>query len=161
MDMLVKLYALESPNTGLSKMTQQGIDIRRGMAHESVVVGESVRRNFVKEGRAWYGEVTTAFARTPCSCFIATKDAVVLGFACYDVTAKGFFGPTGVAPEVRQQGIGTALLLASLHAMREEGYGYAIIGGVGNEVSAYYRHLVGAVEIPGSTPGIYPATALI
>ncbi|WP_230977608.1 hypothetical protein [Treponema vincentii] len=32
------------------------------------------------------------------------------------------------------KGIGKALLLASLHALRNEGYAYAIIGGVGPEV---------------------------
>ena len=53
----------------------------------------------------------------------------MLGFACYDTTHKNFFGPTGVDAAKRGQGIGTALLLATLHAMREAGYMYAIIGG--------------------------------
>jgi hypothetical protein len=46
-----------------------------------------------------------------------------------------------------------ALLLAALHAQRSRGYAYAIIGGVGP--AAFYAKVVGAIDIPGSTPGIY------
>jgi predicted N-acetyltransferase YhbS len=49
--------------------------------------------------------------------------------------------------------VGRALLLACLHAMRERGYAYAVIGGVGP--AEYYRRAVGATAIEGSTPGIY------
>jgi predicted N-acetyltransferase YhbS len=59
----------------------------------------------------------------------------------------------GVAVEARGRGIGGALLLACLHAMAAAGYAYAIIGGVGN--ADIYRKVAGAVEIAGSTPGIY------
>jgi len=48
---------------------------------------------------------------------------------------------------------GTALLLATLHAMAAEGYAYAIIGGFGP--AEFYSKAVGAVPIAGSTPGIY------
>jgi hypothetical protein len=37
--------------------------------------------------------------------------------------------------------------------MRAEGYGYAIIGGVG--AADFFARAVGAVAIPDSTPGIY------
>ena len=50
-------------------------------------------------------------------------------------------------------GIGEALLRVSLTAMRDAGYGYAIIGGVGP--AEFYRRTVGAIEIPDSNPGIY------
>jgi len=45
------------------------------------------------------------------------------------------------------------LLLRSLRAMRDEGYVYAIIGGVGP--AEFYEKCVGATLIEGSTPGIY------
>ena len=54
---------------------------------------------------------------------------------------------------LRGRGIGKGLLLASLEAMRQEGYGYAVIGGVGPK--DFYAKVAGAVEIPDSTPGIY------
>jgi len=87
------------------------------------------------------------------SCFIAVQDGKIIGFACYDVTAKGFFGPTGVTAEARGQGVGRALLLATLHGLAEMGYAYAIIGGAGPV--DFYRKAVGAIEIEGSEPGIY------
>ena len=49
--------------------------------------------------------------------------------------------------------IGAALLLACLSAMREEGYGYAVIGSVGP--ADFYKKICGAVEIEGSSPGVY------
>ena len=50
-------------------------------------------------------------------------------------------------------GIGRALLLRSLAAMRAEGYAYAVIGGVGPQ--EFYKKCVGAMLIPDSAPGIY------
>ena len=77
----------------------------------------------------------------------------MLGFACYDATVKGFFGPTGVAKEERGQGIGKALLLACLNAMKEEGYGYGIIGGAGPV--HFYEKCCGAQVIENEQPNIY------
>ena len=77
----------------------------------------------------------------------------ILGFACHDATCRNFFGPTGVEAAARNKGIGAALLLACLEDMRQAGYGYAIIGGVGP--AEFYTKTVGAVAIEGSEPGIY------
>jgi predicted N-acetyltransferase YhbS len=59
----------------------------------------------------------------------------------------------GVAGQTQGRGIGTALLLSCLHTMATLGYAYAIIGGVGP--TEFYRKVVGAIEIAGSSPGIY------
>ena len=59
---------------------------------------------------------------------------------------------TGVELEVRKNGIGTGLLFACLEDM-QQGYGYAIVGGVGP--TAFYSKAVGAVPIEGSEPGVY------
>jgi predicted N-acetyltransferase YhbS len=66
---------------------------------------------------------------------------------------RGFFGPTGVAESARGLGIGKALLMLSLEALRESGHAYAIIGGVGPR--EFYAKACGAIEIPGSDPGVY------
>ena len=50
--------------------------------------------------------------------------------------------------EYQGRGIGKALLLRSLHAMRDEGYQYAIIGGIGP--AEFYEKCVGAVLIESS-----------
>ena len=84
---------------------------------------------------------------------MATIDRELAGFAAYECTRRGFFGPTGVTPEARGKGIGKALLLASLYALRELGYVYGIIGAAGPV--EFYQKTVGAIVIPGSEPGIY------
>ena len=91
--------------------------------------------------------------RHPVACFIATNDIDVLGFATYDTTSRGFFGPTGVMEEARHKGIGRALLVAALRDMESQGYAYAIIGATTS--LDFYRKEVAAIEIPDSTPGFY------
>jgi predicted N-acetyltransferase YhbS len=53
----------------------------------------------------------------------------------------------------RGRGIGAALLMASLHAMREQGYAYAVIGAAGP--IDFYQKAVGGLVIPDSWPGLY------
>ena len=48
--------------------------------------------------------------------FIATEEGKIIGFACYDASAKGFFDPIGVLPETRKKNVGTALLLHTFEA---------------------------------------------
>ena len=81
------------------------------------------------------------------------KEGEILGFACHDATTKAFFGPTGVLESARGQGIGEAMLIATLRGMREAGYGYAIIGAAGPV--AFYQKRLDAIEIPKSKPGVY------
>lgn len=146
-DMLVRLYALPAePHSPLGP----GVSIRRAMAAERRLVVSWIEKTF---GAGWASEAEAAFSSTPTRIHIAVHEEKVIGFACHDVTALGFFGPTGVDESVRGQGIGEALLIASLTAMREAGYGYAIIGGVGP--AKFYERVAGAIEIPDSTPGLY------
>jgi ribosomal protein S18 acetylase RimI-like enzyme len=120
-----------------------GVDIRPALAAEKQIVVNWVAHTF--NSTYWTNECEVAFSRQPISCFIAVEDGQVVGFACHDVTLKNFFGPTGVSESHRGRGIGTALLLACLHAMAAQGYGYAIIGWAGP--AEYYTKTVGAIEI--------------
>ncbi len=149
-DMLVKLYDLPPLEPVLAAQKAKGITIRRALAPEKHHVLDWVTRHF---SAFWASESDVAFNNAPVSIFIATKDNCLLGFACYDATCLDFFGPTGVNAEFRGQGIGEALLLACLHAMRNIGYGYAIIGGAGP--TGFYEKVAGAQAIPDSAPGIY------
>jgi GNAT superfamily N-acetyltransferase len=150
MDMLVKLYDLPAADDTISRLAADGITIRRGLPPEKHKVLDWVKGNF---SEAWASETDIAFGRQPVTCFVAIKDKRLLGFACHDAACRNFFGPTGVDPEARGKGIGAALLLACLEAMRHQGFGYAIIGGVGP--ADFYAKTVGAVPIEGSRPGIY------
>ena len=149
-DMLVKLYDLPSLAHFIEPLKNNGIFIRRAMAYEKQIVVQWVHNEF---GTGWASECDIAFSNQPISCYIATKEGIIIGFACYDSTSKDFFGPTGVTEMARGQGVGKALLLVCLHAMRENGYAYAIIGAAGP--AKFYTDTVGAMEIKGSIPGIY------
>jgi GNAT superfamily N-acetyltransferase len=147
-DILVRLYAL--PSLDLSALDATGVTLRRPLAAERHLVVGWVGRTFEP---GWASEMEVAFSGRPPTAFIAVEDDALLGFACFDVTARGLFGPTGVTEAARGRGIGTALLLASLHAMREMGYAYAVIGAAGP--IEFYQHLVDGLVIPSSWPGLY------
>jgi GNAT superfamily N-acetyltransferase len=155
MDMLVPLYNLDGVSERIDRVGKRGITVRLAMAYERDVIIGWVRRSFDKDGSCWAGECEAALSRVPASCHIATRDGELLGFACFDATARGMFGPTGTDEKARGLGVGAALLVASLAAMREAGYAYAVIGGVGEHVSGFYQKVVAAVEIADSEPGIY------
>ncbi|NKB71226.1 MAG: GNAT family N-acetyltransferase [Candidatus Latescibacteria bacterium] len=149
-DMLVKLYELPPVAPLVADLQKQGLIIRPAMAYEKHRVVDWVRSTF---GEGWASECDISFARQPVSCYIATQDRGVIGFACYDSTCRNFFGPTGVAEEKRGLGLGKTLFLATLHAMAAMGYAYAIVGGAGP--TDFYAKTAGATIIEGSKPGIY------
>lgn len=149
-DMLVKLYALPPLEAEIAAQEAKGITIRRALPAEKLYVVKWVSQHF---NMHWQGECDVAFSYLPPTCWIATENQQIVGFACYDTTAKGFFGPTGVSEALRGRGTGKALLLICLHAMRWNGYGYAIIGGAGPV--EFYQKAVGATVIEESHPGVY------
>jgi predicted N-acetyltransferase YhbS len=149
-DMLVRLYDLPDSRPLYDEVASIGVTLRRARAFEKHTVAALVREHFSAK---WVSEVEVALSRQPITCFIATRDKQILGFACYDTTLRGFFGPTGVVESARSLGLGKALLFKALEGLRELGYAYAIIGGVGPK--EFYSKACGAIEIPGSDPGTY------
>jgi hypothetical protein len=149
-DLLVKLYELEDDGLMMAALKKQGIIIRKPIGSEKHLVVKWVADNF---GAGWSAEADCALAVLPRTCFVAVKDADIAGFACYDATALGFFGPIGVGESYRNKGTGRALLYACLLDMKLKGYGYAIVGAAKD--TAFFEKAVGAVEIPGSAPGLY------
>lgn len=150
MDMLVKLYELKADPELDARIAEQGITIRRVLAPELSALTAWIEPRF---GSGWVAEATVATMRQPPTCFIAIQNDELIGFACHDATAKGFFGPTGVDTAARGNGVGHALLLTTLLDMYAQGYAYGVIGGAGP--MEFYRRSVGAVPIEGSEPGIY------
>ena len=166
-DLLVRLYDLPPLAPAVDALASAGIHVRRALAGERPMVAAFARAH---GSEAWAAEAEAAFARVPVACFVATAEQAgggapaaagyartpesLVGFACYEATCRNFFGPELVHPERRQRGIGRGLLLSALHAMRAEGYAYAIIGWASSV--DFYRRAVGAIEIEGSEPGIYP-----
>ena len=148
--MLVNLLKLPSAEPLLEGLKAAGVVVRRARPWESGPVREFVSENF---GRAWADEVSVGLVRQPVTVFVALREGRLVGFAAYECSRKDFFGPTGVVEGERGRGLGRALLLASLWGLRELGYAYAIIGGVGP--SEFYERAAGALAIPESSPGIY------
>ena len=146
-DMIVNLYNL--PDVKISDT----IKIKRAFAGDKDTILKFVEEHFQKN---WVYEVECAIMQNPSKCFVATESGKVIGYACFDSSAKGFFGPIGVDPKRRKENIGNALLIRTLNAMREYGYGYAIIGWV-TEAEMFYRKTVGAEFIKGGNPenGVY------
>ncbi len=141
MDLLVNLYSRRMAELA-ARVEGVEATIRVALPPELHIVQDWVRRHF---SEYWVSELTVAMSHQPPGCLVAIVEGEVVGFACYDATARGFFGPTGVAESQRGKGIGAALLYHALAAMKAQGYGYAVIGGVGPV--EFYANAVGAVPI--------------
>ena len=151
-DMLVKLYDLKSSRDLIKKLEAKDIQIRRALVPDKERNLDFVSREDIGNAQS-RAEAEVCFANTPVSLFIATQGSKLLGYACYNAIAPDFFGPLAVDPAYRGQGIGSALCLKALEALYNEGYQYAIIGGIGPR--KFYEKLCDAILIPDSTPGVY------
>ena len=147
--MLVKLYELPKECVEYQKLKKE-IDFRRPLAAEKYLVIKWVEENF---GNGWKSEVDVKKKKNPISTFIAVKDGKIIGFSSYDSAYLNFLGPMGVSKDYRKRGLGKVLLYLALKSMKEMGYAYAIIGGVGP--AKFYEITFGAKIIKGSDPGIY------
>lgn len=148
-DLLVSLYNLTDRQLDLGADNSDYV-VRRALAPEHHIITGWVKQNF-SEG--WASEASVAMNGQPVRLWLAVRQQEILGFACYDATAKGFFGPTGVLKKEQGNGVGGRLLMATLSAMKEAGYGYGVIGGVADR--SFYNKYLDVLEIPGSAPGIY------
>ena len=149
-DMLVNLLRLPPVEPALEELRAAGFVIRRARPWELRQVREFVAGHF---SDAWADEISVGLVRQPVTVFVALRDGRLVGFAAYECTRKDFFGPTGVVEGERGRGLGRALLLAALRGLRELGYAYAVVGGVGP--AEFYERAVGALPIPNSSPGVY------
>jgi predicted N-acetyltransferase YhbS len=149
-DMLVNLLRLPPRDSWLEELRGAGVVVRRARPWELTAVREFVAESF---SRKWADEISVGLVRQPVTVFVALREGLLIGFAAYECTHKDFFGPTGVIESERGRGVGRALLVASLWGLRELGYAYAVIGGVGP--AEFYERTVGARLIPESSPGVY------
>ena len=88
-DMIVGLYNL--PQLEFSKT----IRIKRAFVGDKEEILAFVQKHFQKN---WVYEVEHALMESVSKCFIATEGGIILGFACFDSSAKGFFGPIDKNP---------------------------------------------------------------
>ena len=149
-DMLVRLYDLPDAHHYYARAGSGGYTLRRAESWDRERLRAFTSEHF---GDLWAVESDRAFHHTPITAFVATKGSELAGFAVYECTRRGYFGPTGVREDLRGRGFGAALLFRCLEAMLEMGYAYAVIGGVGP--AAFYEKVCGAFVIPGSESGVY------
>ena len=141
-DMIVRLYDLpEVPRI-------EGIKIKRAFIGNKTAILQFIRETF---SDGWACEAERSMLQDVSKVFIAEESGKVVGFACFDSTAKGFFGPVGVAPEMRGKRVGEALLISTLKGMLDYGYGYGIIGWV-KDAEMFYRKTVDAEFIKNGEP---------
>lgn len=151
-DMLVKLYPLPADPDIDQRMKAQGIQIKKALApNMSDVIAFTEACGYPK----WADEIRVCFSQQPVSCYIAVKDKEIIGFGCYEATARGFFGPTAVKESERGKGVGKALLLACLASLRELGYAYAFIGWPAEKAIPFYEKVTGGMMIPDKGVGVY------
>jgi len=148
--MLVRLYDLPDASLYYRRAEEAGVAVRRADPWDHARYRRFVEGTF---GELWAVEADLAYRQSPITAFVAEREGRIVGFAAYECTRRGYFGPTGVQPDERGRGIGGALLFRCLESMREMGYAYAIIGGVGPR--EYYEKVCGAFVIPGSEVGVY------
>ncbi len=162
-DLLVKLYDLPDTEAALVVLEPLGISVRAALPTEGSLIRRWVLEHF---NDSWAEAAAVAARRDRPSCYLAVErdsdhrpkhpydrpEEILIGFACYDADAKGMFGPIGVRPDRRNNGIGTAML-QTLNAMKRENYAYAVIGWAGPV--HWYERTVGARVIEDSEPGIF------
>lgn len=159
-DMLVKLYNVMPDPLLIARLAQQQITLKRVLAPDALrvirFIEMSAEAHWPQESKeSWMAECAASMANHPPTCFVAVQQRTLIGFACYNATAKGYFGPMGVLREAQGKGVGTALLITSLLTMWDEGYGYAIIGWPARSAINFYAKTVQAQVIEDSSPGIY------
>lgn len=147
MDLLVNLYDLQCKHDA-KKLADAGVVIRRALSPDKGRIMDFIKTHY-DEG--WMFESEHALMNTPISCYIALKGREIVGFSCYDATAKGYLGPIGIRPGEKGGGIGQSLMYETLLGMKEAGYGYAVIGWV-DEAVGFYEKTIKMFKIPNSDP---------
>lgn len=103
-------------------------------------------------GGAWSSEACCG------TTFVAMHGGEYAGFATVEARAIGYrwlrglacepgvglFGPFGVAPAFRGEGLGADLLIAALNELRARGFERALIAAVGDALVPYYARVCGA-----------------
>lgn len=151
-DMLVKLFNISYSDEQEAKLRQNGIRIKRALAPDRSRVVEFSK---TVSDQDYSDEVRAAFANNPVTCYIAARGKELLGFACFEATAKDFFGPMAVSAKERKKGIGRVLLLKSMLSMQEMGYAYGIIGWPAESAIPFYEKCVNAKMLDETSSGVY------
>lgn len=141
-NMEINLRRLDLTGDALEvRLRRDGVVIRRLEVHHRDSFDRYLTRRWQP---AWRTEALMAMdpeRRLPPG-FLALANGAIAGFAVYDSTRPGWFGPTGVNEELRGRGLGEALLRACLRDWQAEGRDRCEIAWIGP--MAFYSRTVGA-----------------
>lgn len=105
--------------TGFRSETPDGVELRRVITDADVVAVESLLAAHWPE---WLDEARRAVEHGCChGAFTAGDDpegARAVGFVCHSVSRAGWLGPMGTDPDLRQGGVGSALLAQACRDLR-------------------------------------------
>jgi len=146
-DMLVPLLNLPPVAPMRERLLERGILVRRAKVWEASLLRDFIVANLFPP---WAEEAAVAFSNKPVSAFVAFEGIKTVGFATYECTYRGVFGPIGVDAAYRERDIATVLLHECLSSMREMGYIYAIIGQAGPR--RFFEKACGALAVPEDWP---------
>ena len=149
-DIICPLYELPDYRDLLEKLAEQNIVIRPARPWDREPLRKFISERF---SQGWVDETLLGLNHTPSTSLIALKDNKIIGFAGYECSARGFFGPTGVDTSCRGLGVGKALFYEAMKGLRDLGYVYAIIGAAG-PVDFYLKSMKGMV-LPAEWKTIY------
>jgi mycothiol synthase len=113
--------------------------VRRATAADLPALETFIHAGFTE---VWRGEARLALQRDIPTIFIASRAEHITGFACHGVYRADWFGPLGVDPDSRGDGLGGALLLLCLDDLAAAGVAVAQIGWIGP--MAFYAKTVDA-----------------
>ena len=147
MDYIVNLYHSAFTEKLKKRGFNEDVVLTRVLSPQKREAIKFIRSTFSDK---WASEAEMAFSQINPTIFVALKGKNIVGFSCYNATAKGYFGPIGVDERYRKEGIGEALTLASLEAMKNDGYGYAIIGSA-KKARTFYTRFLTIEDINSST----------
>ncbi|MCL5947236.1 MAG: GNAT family N-acetyltransferase [Chloroflexi bacterium] len=126
-DLRMQRFDLENR---LAHLQQGGVVVRRIGEPDQTALSAYLRATW---GKGWHAEGMAVFnlGRKRIPGFIAAVGETIVGFAVYDVTRPGWFGPIGTTEAYRHTGVGGALLLCCLHDWQEQGRASGEIAAIG------------------------------
>jgi predicted N-acetyltransferase YhbS len=119
------------------RLRTQSIEVRRLALADAGAFQRYLRREWHWR---WQVEGLRTLENDPVTTHIALRDGEIIGFASYDVSGPGEFGPMGTHRAWRGSGIGATLLRRCLADLRDAGYASADIQWVG-PIGFYARHV--------------------
>lgn len=136
---LTRPLPVDPPPVRQQALERSGVTVRPLRREDREALEAWLRRTW---GPHWAFEGMLAMDRPEPAGFVATRDEDVVGFAVFDSTRPGWFGPMGVEPSLQGGGVGLELCVRAMEEMARRGYAQAQIAWAGPR--CFYARKLGA-----------------